>query len=148
MSNKLTYTVQQNPPAVVVSGPTFHHREKLKALGARWEPSTKVWILNTQETPDRIREQLEPSPSREQREALLLQQRKQRDEAKAKKLWENSPEGKKARVLEALKDRSNYHWVCCEQCEVIDWKEQFSYCKAHAVGDNAFRVRGHIFTGD
>jgi len=147
MPSKLTYTLQEAPPAVLVSGPTFPFKEKLKALGFSWDPARKLWILLNHTVLSVIQAELEspgtPISSREIEAEIYA-----KEAAKAKKIWERSPEGKKARVLEALKDRRSYYWVCCESCEVIDWREAFTYCKVHADGDHAFRIRGQIFTGD
>jgi len=130
--------------AIYVSGNTFPYKELLKNLGGRWNPEEKAWKF--EESLDVVRQSVEDA-IQDQADKVRAAQAKARKEAKEKKAWDASPEGKKARVLEALKDKKNYFWVCCEQCEVIDWKEQFSYCKAHAVGENAFRLRGHIYDG-
>ena len=64
----------------------------------------------------------------------------------------------KAKVLWALAEKKRtpegartYYFVCCEQCEVIDWRHAHTSCRAHAEWDgqswNCFRVRGSIFTG-
>ena len=129
MSSKLTYTVQQNPPAILVSGPTFDHKEKLKSLGATWDPSRKLWLILNQTLLDSIKLHLEPPVN------VASFGPQQRVEARAKKAWENSPEGKRARVLEALQS-GKHTWICCGACEVVDWKNKVTHCAQHG-----FRVR-------
>jgi hypothetical protein len=143
MSSVLQYTVKA--AAIYVSGNTFPHKELLKNLGGSWNPEEKAWKFR-ENSIDVVRQSVEDA-IQDNMARLAAEQKQARKEAKEKKIWEASPEGKKARVLAALKDRSNSYWICCENCEVIDWTRKTTYCQAHAVGDNAFRVRGCIFDG-
>jgi hypothetical protein len=146
MSRNIFYSVKDN--VVHVSGKTYECKESLKILGAKWCQKEHAWVFPGESSVDTVRNALE-SILAEAVEAQRKISSLKNAERKAKKLWDASPEGKKARVVEALKtNRSKYHWICCEECEVISWERMTTYCLAHAVGDNAFRLRGHIWTGD
>jgi len=140
MSSDLVFT--GNDDGVYVSGSTFHYKDELKTLGAKWNPDKKSWWFAGAQSVETVRSSFE-----ELRKTLLENLKKikaqERAEDKAKRLWEASPEGKKARVVEALRtDRSKYFWICCEEGEVIDWKRMTCFCATHG-----FRVRGCIYDG-
>lgn len=117
-------------------------------MGAKWCQKEQSWVFPGESSIDTVRTSLE-SILAEAVETQRKINRLQNAERKARKLWEASPEGKKARVIEALRANSPiYHWICCEHCEVISWDRMTAYCMKHADGGNAFRVRGHIWTGD
>jgi len=146
MSKSLLYSVKDN--AVHVSGKTYDCKETLKIMGAKWSAKDNCWYFPGEPSIDNVRNALE-SILAEAAEMQRKISRLQNAERKARKLWEASPEGKKARVVEAFRtNRSKYHWICCEHCEVISWDRMTTYCMEHADGDNAFRLRGHIWTGD
>jgi hypothetical protein len=87
-------------------------------------------------------------------EELATQKKKEEDAVKkAVRLYAKSPEGKavaaaeeKLRIKAAVAAGST--WICCENCEVIDWIKQHTYCQPCGVDGNSFRVRGNIRTGD
>jgi len=140
MASTLLYTVQDD--AVYVSGKTYDYKDTLKSLGAKWNPEQKKWYFPGETNVDTIRTSLESILAEQMEERCLLTM-KNRAEEKARKLWEASPEGKKARVLEALRtDRSKYSWICCEEADVVDWKRMTCFCATHD-----FRVRGCIYNG-
>jgi hypothetical protein len=146
MSRNIFYSVKDS--VVHVSGKTYECKETLKILGAKWCPKEQAWIFPGESSVDTVRTALE-SILAEAADAQRKIRRLQNAERKARKLWEASPEGNKARVVEALRtNRPKYHWICCEDCQVISWDRMTTYCIEHADGDNAFRVRGHIWTGD
>jgi len=139
---------------LIISGNTFHLRNRLKELRALWNNQEKKWSLPIKNDSASLRDELEfavATAVRIEREAERSERKKQRDFA-------NSPEGKKAAekakkafFLNALKMKAEtgaYHWICCESCEVIDWNRQFTSCDVHAEDGNTFRVRGMIRTGD
>ncbi len=38
-------TLKRRPDVLEISGWTYEHRERLKALGGKWQPDQKVWLL-------------------------------------------------------------------------------------------------------
>ena len=142
---------------VLVTGKTFDVKDILKAKGAVWNPAKSAWFFPKTDV-DTIRHSLQAEV--DERMGQVKAQRK--IELQAQKLhtkWLTTQEGR-AHLAEKEKDKIrnalaqkllgnyNFHWICCEQCEVIDWLRKSTYCLAHAEGGNAFRVRGSIFTGD
>jgi hypothetical protein len=130
---------------VVVSGRTYDLRDTLKTMGATWMPETRTWIFRGESDAGIIRNRIQAildtnaAAAKAARKAELAA-------AKAKKAWEALPEQKSARVAAAR--TGGCHWICCDECDVLDWGRQFTNCKAHAVYGNSFRVRGSIWTGD
>ena len=148
-------TFSTNDTHLIISGDTFHLRNYLKEhLKAIWNNEKKFWIIPIGLDSASLRNELETkaaSAYRAAREAEAAERKKKRDFAK-------SPEGKKAAeeekrtfFLNALKMKAKtgaYHWICCESCEVIDWRRQHTSCDVHAEDGNTFRVRGALYTGD
>jgi len=123
-----------SPTGLTVSGTTFAIKEDLKNLGGKWEPDTKSWLLSPA---------LDTLATRTSLQLKLKEQ-------KAERLYAASPEGKRKQVLAALEHKKggHYHWICCEECEVIDWQRQHTACRVHSHDGNTFRVRGNIYTGN
>jgi hypothetical protein len=133
----------------VVSGyDTFTLKDYIKSFGGKWQPKTKSWHLD---------------------DVLALQSivNSLSEERHAQKVFEKSPEGHQA-AIKALKEKDaqtfanalalkaqgdhTYHWICCDQCKVVDWSRQHTTCDVHAEDNgyfkNSFRVRGRLYTGD
>lgn len=110
---------------LVLSGKTFPVKETIKTLGGTWDSERYSWFFPLASDEKDILKKLEYA-------AKLI-----RDAKIAAK--------------DAAKDatlRMPSHWSCCSEAVVIDAKRGFTDCKIHAIGDNSFRVRGAIFTGD
>ena len=135
----LSFTVVD--AGVLVSGKTFNVKDRLKQI-SRWNGSS--WSIPAAADSPALREELE----------TLATQKKAEEAAanKAARLYAASPEGKAAaaadekRRIKAMAAGST--WICCEECEVVDWIRQHTNCRACAVDGNTFRVRGNIYTGD
>lgn len=134
---------------LVISGQTFYIKEKLKLLGARWNPETSGWVIPVHLNSDYLRNDLETTSQELYKKAKAAE----RAEAKRIREYSRSPEGikfakdlEKAAVLAAFKAR--IHWICCAECIVVDWKRQHTYCSAHAYDGNDFYVSGRLRTGD
>ena len=150
-----------NETHLFISGKTFHIKETLKNIKAIWNPELKSWsvpiALDTSflrtSLEDRVKEIVLVNGN-----PVLSAAEKKEAAAEKKRLREYaaSSEGKKATLLAVLaeKEKGNgaYHWICCDQCEVIDWVRQHTSCNVHAedcgLYKNTFRVRGMIYTGD
>lgn len=152
----------------VVSGSTFAMKEHIKAVGGKWQADTRTWFIDLAND---ISPLLEAKAADEAARAAATL--KAKVERKAQRAFDATPEGieakrvkmmaaraaaaekAKAQVLWALAEKARgvagYHWICCESCEVIDWKRQHTSCRPCGVWDgqswNTFRVRGSIFTG-
>jgi len=166
MSAKIVIT--QTPTGWTVSGSTFDMKEHIKAAGGKWQPDTRTWFIDSTKS---IASLLQAKADDEASRAAA--QVKVKAERKAQRAFDATPEGveanrvkrealaaaarakAKAQVLWALGEKARgvagYHWICCEECEVIDWKRQHTACRPCGVWDgqswNTFRVRGSIFTG-
>jgi len=130
---------------VIVSGNTYDVRNDLKKIGGVWNPKTSLWsIPTTADTPE-LRQELE---------ALVTQKKKEEAASKkAARLYAKSPEGKaaaaaeeKLRIKAAVAAGST--WICCENCEVIDWDRHHTSCATCGHDGNTFFVDGRLRTGD
>ena len=143
---------------LIISGKTFYAKDAIKAVGGKWDPSIYSWTLPVHIDSEMLRKDLlEKAGATEKAE-----KKKEKDAKASARAYAISPEGiaeakaaAKARVLWALEQKKkdgSYHWICCEQCEVIDWGRQHTSCMACAEWGgqswNTFRVRGSIYTGD
>jgi hypothetical protein len=142
--------------SLLISGKTFHIKDILKSpsLQGQWDPRNNQWILPIEVDTKELRKNL--------RAAAKGAKEKLKEEQIAQKLFDASPEGvaaKKAKdreivknCLEMKKTTGAYHWICCEECEVVDWGRQHTYCDACADNNgffkNGFSVRGRRYTGD
>jgi hypothetical protein len=127
---------------VLVSGKTFNIKDRLKEVG-RWNGSS--WSVPAAADTPELREELEALASQKKAEELAAN--------KAARIHAASPEGKaaaaadeKRRIKAAVAAGST--WICCNDCQVIDWVRQHTSCQTCAVDGNSFRVRGNIRTGD
>jgi hypothetical protein len=133
---------------------TYALKDHIKKAGGKWQPKTKTWSVPATATAassmDAFYAELKSiSENRRAERKVAAAAEKERVRLA------NTPEAKKQRVLDALAIKAKtgqYYWICCEECEVIDWHLAHTSCKACAVDcglyKNTFRVRGAIFTGD
>jgi hypothetical protein len=141
-----------NDKSLCVSGATFNIKEKLKLLGAKWSPSDSSWHLQSD---------IDSADLRSELEAAVLERRKkdaeirkaEREEEKAEKAFYETAEGRKFLLIDALKIKEktggrSYHWICCMDCEIIDWKRQHTSCVTCGHDGNTFFVGGRLRTGD
>jgi hypothetical protein len=131
--SSLSYTVCAD--GVLVGGNTYGVREVLKGLGAVWLSESKEWLF-----PARCAEAVRGRVD----QALAAAKKIRREElaaARAQKAWEASPEGRRARVTLALA-AGTHTWICCSECEVLDWTRKTSDCGIHG-----FRLRGSAWDG-
>lgn len=135
--DKLIFT--QTDEGIVVTGKTYDAKDVLKAAGASWVQ--RRWIFRDRQDMEALRDEV-----REDVEAAAAKAAKAAKEAKAYTKWLQTAEGQKYSVQQAV--QQGVSWICCEHCEVVDWKRQSTYCQTHAEGGNGFRVRGCIYTGD
>ena len=73
------------------------------------------------------------------------------DDEQLKRDAEKIAKVKKDRVLEALAESATtgkYHWICCENCDVVDWSRGITCCRAHGSDGYSVRVYGRLYTGD
>jgi len=140
--------------SLIVGGNTFYAKEDIKALGGKWEPSSKTWALPIQLDSTSLRTTLQDKRTATEKSIKETE----KAQKKAEKAYAASPEGRAAAAaaehqlilncLEQKKTTGAYHWICCDKCVVIDWKRQHTSCSACAHDGNTFRVRGSIYTGD
>jgi len=163
--------ITQTEAGWTVSGKTFDVKDLIKAVGGKWQPDTRTWFIEaTKDIAALLKAKADDEAARA--EAAV----KAKAERKTQRAFNATPEGmeakrvkmdaararalaaEKAKVLWALAEKKRtpegartYYFVCCEQCEVIDWRHAHTSCRAHAEWDgqswNCFRVRGSIFTG-
>ena len=134
-----------------MKGKTYDVKEQLKANGGRWNAQVNGWMFRDCTDVEELRSRLE-----EVVEQVMLEKKRARKvelaERKMHREWLRTPEGmaytaaeERTRVAAAVAAGSP--WICCAECEVIDWQRQTSSCQVHAVDGNTFRVRGNIYTG-
>jgi hypothetical protein len=142
---------------LVVSGKTFDIKDTIKELGGRWDAARRVWTLL--ESEGARAKLLAASAAAEDR--LKAERKAEREEKKRKAAYLLTPEGQaearaeaRAVVKSCLDEKAKtgkFHWICCEECVVVDWKRQHTSCKACAQWDgqswNSFFVRGGLYTG-
>lgn len=139
--------------SLLISGNTFYAKEAIKARGGRWNPASSSWSLPADLDTEQLRRDIEG-------EAISAQKavkKKERVERKAKREYDASPEGmaaaaasEKLRIswcYEQKQKTGAYYWLCCADCEVIDWERKHTNCMKCAEYGNSFRVRGGIYTG-
>jgi hypothetical protein len=144
--------------SLLVSGKTFYAREVIKALGGTWDGVERVWILPGHIDNEMLREDLVIKAANKEKE----EKKRAKEEAAAHRAYAASPQGiaaareaEKQRIAACIEQKNKtgaYHWICCENCTVIDWGRQHTSCKACATWDgqswNTFCVRGRRYTGD
>jgi hypothetical protein len=150
---------------LVLTGNTFGVKETIKTLGGQWDAARRVWTLplemDTDETRTRLgaltkqQEEVAQAATAAWREAVLKAEKESR--AKAAKKWEKRRAAEAAKNLElvqwCLADTSGkYTWVCCDKCEIVDFKNGHTSCKVHAHWDGqswcSFRIFGTLYTGN
>ena len=162
---------------LVVSGKTFEAKETIKSLGGKWDAARRCWTLplhlDTEETRVRLgvltkhqeevaqaavaswRHQVAEAAVAAWREDMLAAEKAAR--AAAVKKEEKRRAAAAAKNLELVKwclaDTSGkYSWVCCEQCEIVDFHKGHTSCRAHAHWDGqswcSFRIFGSLYTGN
>ena len=140
---------------ILVKGNTYDVKELLKAKGGRWNAHANGWMfafafaLRTEdELREALREGVEYAALEKKRahKMELAERKKHREWLRTQEGMEYAAAEEKARVVAAVAAGSP--WICCTECEVIDWKRKHTSCRAHAVDGNTFRLRGNIYTGD
>lgn len=144
-----------------ISGPeTFALKEHIKSAGGKWETATRTWRISAGTDCSALWKHLTAlSVERAASVEAIVAARRGAQKARVTKTKKcpaaETPEIKKQRVLAALEIKAKtgkYHWVCCEQCEVINWEKGYTSCLAHAedygLWKQTFRIFGVIYTGD
>ena len=132
---------------------TYHIKEELKMLGAKWHQN--AWTFRGFQEIPMVKGLMGPCEATyilaiNAKEAERLAERKAK---KARLAWLSTPEGRAA-IEEAKKKRVAEHvvagssWVCCTECTIIDEQRRHTSCDVHAEDGNTFRVNGMIRTGD
>jgi hypothetical protein len=128
---------------------TFHIKEELKKLGARWNQG--VWLFRGVQEISIVKDLMGPCEvalvgAENAKEAERLAEKAQRE-------WLKTPEGraaievaKKKRVTSLFK--AGCSWICCAECTIMDEKRHHTSCDIHAEDGNTFRVNGNIYTGN
>jgi hypothetical protein len=150
---------------LVVTGKTFELKEKIKALGGRWDAVRRIWTLPLDKDTDETRARL-GALTKQQQEAIEASAAAARAAVEATAAERHAKAVKKEekrrakvaadnrKLLEwCLADTSGkYSWVCCEQCEIVDFHKGHTSCRAHAHWDGqswcSFRVFGSVYTGN
>ena len=132
-----------------VTGKTFPIKEALKALGGVW--NSPRWILPLNADSPLTRARLV-----EQCRLALIIEKEAKELLKIKEVERQRYLASPEAVKDALKakEAGNHalHWICCEQCVVIDWARQHTSCQAcghdNGMWKETFFVRGCLRTGD
>lgn len=164
--------IKKEETQLVVSGKTFPVREKIRGLGGRWDPVRHVWTLPLELDDEQTRIHLGALTKAEEERAAaaaaaaaerMADTRAAFEALQAERVakWAKKEEKRRAKAavdnLEAVKrclaDTSGkYSWVCCEQCEIVDFKKGHTSCMAHAHWDGqswcSFRIFGALYTGN
>lgn len=151
---------------LVLNGNTFDVKEIIKALGGKWNPARRVWTLPLDLDTDETRARL-GALSRNDQELLeeatkaaaaaltaAAEAAAAKKHAKAELLASKIAKlraTEKERVRRSVESGS-YPWICCENCEVIDWNKKHTSCRVHAHWDGqswcSFRINGTLYTGN
>jgi hypothetical protein len=148
-------TFSQTDKHLLVGGKTFYVKDIIRMVGGKWQPSSSSWAVPFYLDNEGFRETLQ----KDAETAYKAIKKKEREERRAQRDYENSPEGMAAassaereKVRRCFEQKTVYYWICCADCNVIDWHKQHTSCMKCAEWDgyswNSFRVRGSIFTGD
>jgi hypothetical protein len=137
---------------MVVCGKSFYVKDRLKKAGARWNPALGVWTLKAAAATQELLAELNTladTAIKAEKDA----EKKQKDDEAARQAFYKTPEGKEQwwAQIEKLKKTpagAAYFFICCKECEVIDWNRQHTSCEACGVDGNTFFVRGRLRTGD
>lgn len=138
--------------SLLVQGKTFPIKEHLKALGGVWK--APYWVLPLNADTPTNRSTLIETLKETLKNTIRAEKELRRSLRLAEEEYKNSVEGAAAAeqqyktFLAEYRKQPESHWICCDQCRVIDWARQHTVCEACAVDGNSFRVRGSIRTGD
>ena len=164
MSSRITF--RREATQLVLTGKTFDVKESIKGLGGKWNPFRRVWTLPLEADTDEVRTQLGAWTRSEEEtaevamkaaaaaavaavEAVMATQRATAAKAAAKRERQRASE--KDRVRRSV-ESGDYPWICCENCEVIDWVNRHTSCRVHAHWDGqswcTFRINGSLYTGN
>lgn len=156
----------REPTQLVLTGKTFDVKEAIKSLGGKWNPLRRVWTLPLEADTDEVRVHLGAWTISEEEdaedamkaaaaaavaavEATMAAQRSTAAKAAAKR--ERARKAEKERVRRCVASGS-YPWICCENCEVVDWVNRHTSCRVHAHWDGqswcTFRINGTLYTGN
>jgi len=150
---KIAFAKENGGDDMVVCGKSFYVKDRLKKAGARWNPALGVWILNAAAATQELLAELNVlahSAIKAEKDA----EKKKQKEAEALTAFYKTPEGKEKQWKDILEIRKTpggeaaYFFICCKECEVIDWNRQHTSCEACGVDGNTFFVRGRLRTGD
>jgi hypothetical protein len=150
---KIAFAKEKGGDNMVVCGKSFYVKERLKKAGARWNPAAGVWTLKAHFATKELLTELnaladsaikaqKDAEKKKQKEAIELAAFYKTPEGKEKQ-WNDIQEIRKTPGCEAA-----YQFICCKECEVIDWNRQHTSCDACGVDGNTFFVRGRLRTGD
>jgi len=150
---KIAFAKENGGDDMVVCGKSFYVKERLKKAGARWNPAAGVWTLKAHFATKELLTELnalahsaikaqKDAEEKKQKEAIELAAFYKTPEGKEKQ-WNDIQEIRKTPGCEAA-----YQFICCKECEVIDWNRQHTSCDACGVDGNTFFVRGRLRTGD
>ena len=145
----LTFTIDGD--RLLIGGSSFRIKENIKMLGGSWKGG--YWTLPAHLDCYSLRKDLQ--------DAFKAIRQKAKEERDALAAWANSPEGLAAAAAEqrehirlCIKEKVKtgaYHWICCADCIVLDWRRQHTTCTRCAEWDgqswNTIRVRGGLYTG-
>lgn len=150
---KIAFAKENGGDDMVVCGKAFYVKEQLKKAGARWNPATKVWTLKVEAATEDLLDELNKLADvavKAEKDA----QKKKLEEAETLAAFYKTPEGKEKQWADIQEIRKTpggagaYSFICCKECEVIDWVRQHTSCNACGVDGNTFFVRGRLRTGD
>jgi hypothetical protein len=153
----------REPTQLVLTGKTFDVKETIKGLGGKWDARRRVWTLPLEADTDEVRKHLgawtmaEEETAEEAMKAAahaavaaveaLMDAQHAKAAAKRRRVWE----AEKGRVRRSV-ESGGYPWICCENCEVIDWVNRHTSCRVHAHWDGqswcSFRINGTLYTGN
>ena len=149
--NTLIYT-KTNDGITVRDGKcnvTYHIKEELKMLGAKWHQG--AWTFRGFQEITMVKGLMGPCEAAYVR--AMNAKEAERVAEKARRAWLNTPEGRAATAAEekrriAAAAAAGCSWICCAECTVMDWDRRHTSCDVHAEDGNTFRVNGMIRTGD
>ena len=131
---------------LIVTGKTFPIKDAIKALGGIW--NSPRWLIPLNADSPLTRARLVENC----RLALIAEKEAEKAAEKARLAYIYSPAAVKAALEKKAAGDYSLHWICCEQCVVIDWSRQHTSCQAcghdNGMWKETFFVRGRLRTGD
>jgi len=131
--------------SLIISGKTFAIKDAIKLSGGRWDSQKQSWSLPIEKDSPDLRSSL--------LDQLSVAINKEKALRACERAYNRSPEGIAAAkaneraIIKRLASQGS-HWICCENCTVIDWARKHTTCDNCAQDGNSFRVRGILYTGD